>query len=98
MEAAAPLHWLQRVLIVLVLAVGVVLVAAANYVYWTEPGSSQVEGIQSRYLVPLLVLIPVAVGSLPFRWARAGEARLPIAVLLVPVLAVFCVIATFRMY
>lgn len=97
-EASAPLHWLQRALIGLVLAVGVVLVAAANYVYWTEPGSSQVSGIQSRYLVPLLVLIPVGVGSLPFRWARAGSTRFPIAAVLAPVLAVFCMMATFRMY
>jgi hypothetical protein len=86
------------VLILLVFAAGVVLVAAANYVYWTEPGASQIGGIQSRYLTPLLVLLPVAVGPLPFRWARAGDARFPIAALLAPVLVVFCVMATFRMY
>jgi hypothetical protein len=97
-EAAAPLHWLQRTLILLVFLAGVVVVAAANYVYWTEPGSSQIGGIQSRYLTPLLVLLPAAIGPLPFRWARAADARFPVAALLAPVLLVFCVMATFRMY
>jgi hypothetical protein len=97
-EAVESLHWLQRVLLVLVLGAGVVLVAVANYLYWTEPGSSQVGGIQPRYLTPLIVLVPVAIGSLPFRWARAGEARFPVATLLAPTLAVFCVVTTFRMY
>jgi hypothetical protein len=40
----------------------------------------------------------VAVGPLPFRGARAADARFPIAALLAPVLVVFCVMATFRMY
>jgi uncharacterized membrane protein len=97
-EAPTPLHWLQRLLIVLILLVGVVLVAAANYVYWTEPGSSQIGGIQPRYFMPLVVLVPVAIGSLPFRWARAADSRVPIAVILAPVLTVFCVIVSFRMY
>jgi uncharacterized membrane protein len=97
-EAPDPLGWLQRGLVVLALLAGVVLVAAANYVYWTEPGSSQVGGIQPRYFMPLVALVPVAVGSLPFRWARADRSTLPVGVLLAPVLIVFCVIVTFRMY
>jgi uncharacterized membrane protein len=97
-EAETPLHWLQRMLILLVFLAGFVLVAAANYVYWTEPGTSQIGGIQSRYFTPLLVLIPVAVGPLPFRWARTRDTRFPVAALLAPVLVVFCVMATYRMY
>ena len=97
-EALEPLHWLRRLLVVLVLLVGIVLVAAANYVYWTEPGSSQIRGIQPRYFMPLIALVPVAIGSLPFRWARADRAGVPIGVLLAPTLAVFCVLATFRLY
>ena len=97
-EAPDPLGWLQRGLVVLVLLAGVVLVAAANYLYWTEPGSSQIGGIQPRYFMPLVALVPVAIGGLPFRWARADRATVPLAVLLVPVLVVFCAIVTFRMY
>jgi uncharacterized membrane protein len=97
-EAPDPLGWLQRTLIVLVLLAGVVLVAAANYIYWTEPGQSQVGGIQARYFMPLVVLVPVAIGSLPFRWANTDRARFPIPSLLAPVLAVFCTIVTFHMY
>ncbi len=97
-EAPDPLDWLQRALVVVVLLAGIVLVAAANYVYWTEPGSSQIRGIQPRYFMPLVALVPVAIGSLPFRWARADRATVPIGVLLAPVLVAFCVFVTFRMY
>jgi hypothetical protein len=89
---------LQRALVVIVLLAGFVLIALANYLYWTNPGASQVNGIQPRYFVPLLVLIPVAIGTLPYRWADTGRARFPIPVLLVPTLLVFCVILTTRMY
>jgi len=97
-EPAAPLDWLQRGLIVVVFLAGSLLIAVANFLYWTEPNSSQVGGIQPRYFMPLLVLIPVAIGPLRFRWMDMGKARFPVPVLLVPTLIVFCVILTFRMY
>jgi uncharacterized membrane protein len=97
-EPDAALHWQQRVLIVLVLLVGLVGVIAANYVYWTTPGLDEVGGVQPRYLVPLLALIPVAIGPLHARWARAATARMPAAVLLVPVLLIFLVSVTYRMH
>jgi uncharacterized membrane protein len=97
-EAPVPLDWLQRALVVIVFLAGSLLIAVANYLYWTEPNASQVGGIQPRYFMPLLVLIPVAIGSLPFRWANTDKARVPVPVLLVPTLLVFCVVLTFRMY
>jgi uncharacterized membrane protein len=97
-EAPIPLDWLQRALVVIVFLAGSVLIAGANYLYWTEPNSDQVGGIQPRYFMPLLVLIPVAIGALPFRWANTDRVRIPVSVLLVPTLLVFCVILTFRMY
>jgi hypothetical protein len=81
-----------------VFLLGSLLIAVANFLYWTTPNTSQVGGIQPRYFTPLLVLLPIAVGTLPFRWADTGRARFPIPVLLVPTVVVFCVIATFRMY
>jgi hypothetical protein len=48
--------------------------------------------------MPLVVLVPVAVGALPFRWANTDRARFPIPSLLAPAVAVFCVVVTYRMY
>jgi uncharacterized membrane protein len=97
-EPEAGLSWAQRLLVALVFVVGVVGVAAGMYLYYTEPGASEIFGIQPRYLVPLLPLIPVAIGALRARWARAATTRFPIGVLLVPVLLVFVVSVTYRMY
>ncbi len=97
-EAPEPLDWLQRALVGIVFLSGCVLIAVANYLYWTAPHQSQVNGIQPRYLTPLVVLVPIAVGALPFRWADTARARLPVPVLLVPTVALFCTIVTFRMY
>ena len=46
----------------------------------------------------LLVLLPVAIGALRWKWADTARARVPIPALLAPTLVVFCVIVTFRMY
>jgi uncharacterized membrane protein len=97
-EAPVPLGWLQRVLILLAFLIGVVLIGVANYIYWTPPGLDRVEGIQPRYFMPLLVLLPVAVGSLPWKWGDTARARVPIPVLLAPTIVVFCVVVTFRVY
>lgn len=88
----------QRGLVVLVLVAGLALVFAANYVYWTTPGDDRISGVQARYLEPLLVLVPVAIGGIDVRWLRAREATVPLAVLLVPFLALFCVTLAFRMH
>jgi uncharacterized membrane protein len=97
-EAPIPLGWLHRALVLIVFFTGCLLVAIPNYLYWTEPGSSDVGGIQPRYFMPLVVLIPVVIGSLPVRWADAARSRFPVPVLLVPTLLVFCVILTFHVY
>jgi hypothetical protein len=97
-EAPIPLDWWQRGLTIVVFLTGCLLIAIPNYLYWTEPGASQVMGIQPRYFMPLVVLLPVGIGSLSFRWADTARAKFPIPVLLVPTLLVFCVILTFRMY
>ena len=44
-------------------------VIAANYIYWTTPGLDEVGGVQPRYLVPLMALVPVAIGA-PWGWTR----------------------------
>src|SRR5262249_20773054 len=78
------LRWSQRGLLLFVFVVGMALVFAANYVYWTTPGDDTIGGIQARYFVPLLVLLPVAAGTPRVRWLDARVARVPVAVLLVP--------------
>jgi hypothetical protein len=97
-EPLIPLDWWHRALVLVVFFTGCLLIAIPNYLYWTEPASSQVGGIQPRYFMPLAVLVPVAIGALPFRWADTARARFPIPLFLVPTLLVFCVILTFRMY
>jgi hypothetical protein len=97
-EAQPGLDWWQRGLVLLLLLAGVVLVAGAQYVSWTPPGRSRIELVQARFFMPLLVLVPVAIGPLPVRWLGAAKAKLPVAALLTPVLVVFCVLVAFRMY
>jgi uncharacterized membrane protein len=92
------LLWSQRGLVLLVFVIGAALVLAASYVYWTTPGDDTVNGVQARYFVPLLALLPVVVGTPRVRWLAAREARVPIAVLLVPFFVVFAVSMTFRMH
>ena len=92
------LLWSQRALVLLLFVIGSALVFAANYVYWTTPGDDTINGIQARYLVPLLALLPVAVGTPRLRALAARDARFPVAVLLVPFFVVFAVSVTFRMH
>ena len=70
---------IERGLVLLTFLLGMALVFAANYVYWTTPGDNTVNGVQARYFVPLLVLIPVMVGTPRARWLGAREARFPLA-------------------
>ena len=88
----------ERGLVLVLFVIGMALVFAANYVYWTTPGDDTVNGIQARYFVPLLVLIPVMVGTPRARWLGAREARIPLSVLLVPFFVVFAVSVTAQMH
>ncbi len=88
----------QRVLLVLVFVVGALLVLGAQYVYWSKPGADTVSGMQARFFVPLLVLLPLAAGPAPWRWARSDVARVPVAVAMVPVLVALGATIAFRMY
>ena len=94
----ACLHVRQRLLLLAVLSVGVVMIIAANYVYWTDPGSSTVGGVQPRYFMPLVALLPVAIGPVHFGKLRLRATRIPLALALVPALVVFLVSASFRMH
>ena len=88
----------QRTLLVLVFVVGCLLVLGAQYVYWSAPGADVVGGMQARFFVPLLVLVPVAVGPRRGRRFAAENFRLPLAVLVVPVYAALVITIAFRMY
>lgn len=91
------LRILERGVVLVVLIVTTALVFAANYVYWTTPGNDVITGIQARYLVPILVLIPLVLGPLPFRWLDSARARFPVALLLAPFLLFFVVSVALRM-
>jgi uncharacterized membrane protein len=94
----AGLDTWQRVLLVLVFVVGCLLVLGAQYVYWSAPGADVVGGMQARFFVPLLVLVPVVVGPRRGRWAAPATARVPAIALLVPLYVALLVTITFRMY
>ncbi len=92
------LAWSQRLVVAVVFVVGALLVLGAQYVYWSKPGADVVGGIQARFFVPLLVLLPIALGPAPWRWARAATARVPVALAVVPVYVALAVTIAFRMY
>jgi uncharacterized membrane protein len=92
------LDWTQRLLVVVVFVAGVLLVLGAQYVYWSKAGADAVGGMQARFFVPLLALLPIAVGPAPWRWARSASARVPVALAVVPVYVALAVTIAFRMY
>jgi hypothetical protein len=92
------LHWSQRLLVLAVFVGGALLVLGAQYVYWSQPGAGDVQGIQARFFVPLLALLPIALGPAPWRWARSATARVPVALAVVPVYVALAVTIAFRMY
>ncbi len=95
---AAPWEGLRRtratLVLLLALAATVVGISLAEYITWTPVGARTIEGIQSRYYVPLYPLLWLALrGRLillrPASLSRWGRRVLPIAtgVLVVAVLA-----------
>ncbi len=93
-----PFSWLQRGLLLVVFVVGMALVFAAIWIYWTTPGDDVITGIQARYFLPLLVLIPLMVGTPRARWLGARDARVPLSLLLVPFFVFFAVSVTQQMH
>jgi uncharacterized membrane protein len=87
-----------RVLLLVILGLVVLLTLVAQYVYWSAPGADRVSGMQARFFLPGLVLLPLAVGPIRTRWADSRTAVFPLALLLVPVLVLFCASLTFRMH
>lgn len=53
------LNWKERSWIVFVSALIIVAMYLILYIAWTPVGGGAVEGIQSRYFIPLLLLIPI---------------------------------------
>jgi uncharacterized membrane protein len=84
-----------RVLLLVILGQVVLLALDAQYVYWSPPGADRASGMQARFL-PGLVLLP-ALGPIRSRWADSHRG-VPTALLLVPVLVLFCASLTFRMH
>jgi uncharacterized membrane protein len=88
----------QRALLVIVFVVGCFLVLGAQYVYWSVPGANVVGGMQARFFVPLLVLVPIAVGPRHGAWATPTVARVPLVAFVPPLFVALLVSITFRMY
>jgi uncharacterized membrane protein len=92
------LELVQRGLLAVIFVIGCLLVLGAQYVYWSVPGADTVGGMQARFFVPLLVLVPILVGPRRGRWAAPTEALVPCGALLVPLYVALLATVTFRMY
>ncbi len=97
-EPPARLRLASRGLFLVILGLVVLISLGALYVQYSVPGASRVEGMQARFFLPGLVLLPLAVGPIRARWADSRAAALPLALLLVPVLVLFCASLTLRMH
>lgn len=77
LSCGLPLTWRRRLLILAVFAGSLVLVSVSQYMIWTPVGSSEVDGIQGRYFLPVAPLLIVALGGNWLRqrwWIPAGIA------------------------
>lgn len=90
-EELGSFNWAQRALLLVTFMLGTVLIFGANYVYYTAPGSDTIGALYGRYFPPLLVLLPLAVGSVRWSWARSRTAVMPIATIYVPFYVAFLV-------
>ncbi len=79
---ALALRWMDRALLLLGALVALWVIFDAQYLLWTHIGHPLVEGVQGRYLLPLLPLAGLAVSGLVAA-PRAGRALL----LVLPVIA-----------
>jgi hypothetical protein len=93
-EPESRLRVASRLVVFGLLVLVVVIALGAQYVYWSAPGDDRVSGMQARFFLPGLVLLPLALGPVRARWADSREATVPLALLAVPVLALFCVTLT----
>jgi uncharacterized membrane protein len=62
--------WRSRGLLLFALVATVAGLSFAEYIIWTPPGSHRVEGLQSRYYLPL---VPLAFFFFSRRWRRQDE-------------------------
>ena len=88
----------QRLLVLGVFVIGALLVLGAQYLYWSAAGADEIGGMQARFFVPLLALLPIAAGPVPWRWASSWTAQIPMALTLVPLYVALAVTIAFRTY
>lgn len=60
----------------LAVTVATLLIFVIQYVTWTPPGETLIEGVQGRYLIPLVAALTIAVPAIP----RVGTVVRPLAV------------------
>ena len=70
----------------------------AQYVYWSQPDADVVGGMQARFFVPLLVLVPIIDRTASRAMGKRRQRRGFRAALLVPLYMALLVTITFRMY
>jgi uncharacterized membrane protein len=96
-EPTSRLRVAPRLLLLGLLLAVIVITLGAQYVFWSAPGADRVGGMQARFFLPGLVLLPLALGPIRARWAESRDAVFPLALLAIPVLVLFCASLTTRM-
>lgn len=70
-NSVKPTVKISRIALLLVLAV-IALISASLYVQWTSVGANQIEGIQGRYFIPLIMLLPLVLPKIEYKKTLSG--------------------------
>ena len=75
---------IDRLLVLVAIAGSVWLVCLVQYLTWTQVGASAIDGVQGRYLIPALAVLPLALPA----WRLSVPAALRTFCILLPVAVV----------
>jgi hypothetical protein len=71
---SGPSGWRDALLAILMVAVAAWGIALIEYLTWTNVGGDHIEGVQGRYLLPLIPFLAIAIPGLPIPRGRVVAA------------------------
>ncbi|HEX7150634.1 MAG TPA: DUF2142 domain-containing protein [Thermoanaerobaculia bacterium] len=72
LTASDRVAWGERVMALLIFISAALFIMLSMYMAWTKPCATNVEGIQGRYFLPILVLPLVALANPAWKWRKVG--------------------------
>lgn len=63
--------------LIIIFATITILIFTALYIQWTQVGSPIIEGVQTRYLLPVFIIIPILLSSIIHRPSSSKEKLVP---------------------